>query len=54
MDRKKVYFVADVHLGLDANDPAAREERFLQLLRGINAPDTKALWLLGDIWDFWY
>ena len=54
MDRKKVYFVADVHLGLDANDPAAREERFVQWLRGINAPDTKALWLLGDIWDFWY
>ncbi|MBR1633112.1 MAG: metallophosphoesterase [Bacteroidales bacterium] len=54
MSRNKVYFVADIHLGLDANDPAAREERFVQWLRDINTPETKAVWLLGDIWDFWY
>ncbi|MBR5925121.1 MAG: metallophosphoesterase [Bacteroidales bacterium] len=54
MERSKIYFVADVHLGLDANDPAAREERFVQWLRSIRTPETKALWLLGDIWDFWY
>ena len=54
MERKKVYFVADVHLGLDANDPKAREERFVQGLRSIRTPETKAVWLLGDIWDFWY
>ena len=54
MARSKIYFVADVHLGLDANDPAAREERFVQWLRSIRNPETKALWLLGDIWDFWY
>ena len=54
MERKKVYFVADVHLGLDANDPKAREERFVQWLRSVRTPETKAVWLLGDIWDFWY
>ena len=54
MARSKIYFVADVHLGLDANDPATREERFVQWLRSIRNPETKALWLLGDIWDFWY
>ena len=54
MERNKVYFVADVHLGLDANDPKAREERFVQWLRDIRTPETKAVWLLGDIWDFWY
>ena len=54
MERTKTYFVADVHLGLDANDPAAREERFVQWLRSLLNPETKALWLLGDIWDFWY
>ena len=54
MARSKIYFVADVHLGLDANDPAAREARFVEWLRSIRTPETKALWLLGDIWDFWY
>ncbi|MBR3562444.1 MAG: UDP-2,3-diacylglucosamine diphosphatase [Bacteroidales bacterium] len=54
MARTKTYFVADIHLGLRANDPAAREERFVQWLRSTRNPETKALWLLGDIWDFWY
>ena len=54
MERSKIYFVADVHLGLDANDPAAREKRFVEWLRSIRNPETKAVWLLGDIWDFWY
>ena len=54
MERLKVYYVADVHLGLKAGDPAEREERFVRWLRSIRTPETKALWLLGDIWDFWY
>lgn len=54
MDRTKTYFVSDVHLGLKANDPAGREERFVQWLRSIRTPETRTLWLLGDIWDFWY
>ena len=54
MDRKNTYFVADVHLGLDANDPAEREERFVQWLRSIRTPETRTVYLLGDIWDFWY
>lgn len=54
MDRTKTYFVSDVHLGLKANDPAGREERFVQWLRSIRTPETRSLWLLGDIWDFWY
>jgi UDP-2,3-diacylglucosamine hydrolase len=53
-ERKGVYFVSDVHLGLDVKDPAAREARFVSFLRGIPADTTLALYLLGDIWDFWY
>ena len=52
--RQKLYFVSDVHLGLDVKDPAGREARFVSFLRSIPAPETKALYLLGDIWDFWY
>lgn len=54
MARSKTYFVSDVHLGLKAFDPRDRERRFVDFLRGINTPDTAALYLLGDIWDFWY
>ena len=53
-ERSLVYFTADVHLGLDTPDPREREERFLSFLKGIPAERTKALYLLGDIWDFWY
>ena len=48
------YFVSDVHLGLQVADPAGREARFVSFLRGIPAEETEALYLLGDIWDFWY
>ena len=53
-ERKLVYFVSDVHLGLDVNDPAGREARFVRFLRSIPKDETLALYMLGDIWDFWY
>ena len=49
----KTYFVSDVHLGLQVADPAARERRFVDFLRSL-PEETAALYLLGDIWDFWY
>ena len=47
------YFVSDVHLGLRVADPDDRERRFVEFLRGL-PEETEALYLLGDIWDFWY
>jgi len=52
--RTRVYFVSDVHLGLDVKNPALREARFVSFLKSIPAEETKSLYLLGDIWDFWY
>lgn len=47
------YFVSDVHLGLRASDSSEVERKFLSFLDAL--PDnTKALYLLGDIFDFWY
>ena len=54
MPRTLTYFVSDVHLGLDVNDPSGREARFVRFLRDIPAERTETLYLLGDIWDFWY
>lgn len=52
--RTLTYFVSDVHLGLEYKDPAGREERFVAFLRSIDASRTESVYLLGDIWDFWY
>ena len=49
----KTYFVSDVHLGLQVGDPADRERRFADFLNSLPS-DTEAVYLLGDIWDFWY
>ncbi|MBO5419362.1 MAG: UDP-2,3-diacylglucosamine diphosphatase [Bacteroidales bacterium] len=50
---KLTYFVSDVHLGLQVAGPADRERRFVDFLESL--PDnTDALYLLGDVWDFWY
>ncbi|MBR4826311.1 MAG: UDP-2,3-diacylglucosamine diphosphatase, partial [Bacteroidales bacterium] len=51
--RNLVYFVSDVHLGLEGTAPAEREQRFVTFLQGIPR-DALALYLLGDIWDFWF
>lgn len=53
-ERTLAYFVSDVHLGLDIKDAAGREDRFVRFLKEIPSYRTDALYLLGDIWDFWY
>lgn len=47
------YFVSDVHLGLRASDAGSVERRFLAFLDSLPM-NTKGLYLLGDIFDFWY
>lgn len=54
MGKRLTYFASDVHLGLDVKGPAAREARFVAFLRSIDPSVTESLFLLGDIWDFWY
>ncbi len=53
MEKNLYFFVSDVHLGLDYKNPVAREKRFASFLNGL-PENTKALYLLGDIFDFWY
>ena len=51
---KKIYFASDVHLGAPSiKDHKAHEKMFVDWLNEIK-PSTKALYLLGDIFDFWY
>lgn len=54
MEGTKTYFASDFHLGLDAGtDPREREQRVNKWL-GQASQDAQAIYLLGDIFDFWW
>lgn len=50
----KIYFASDFHLGApDANASRLREKEVVRWLNTIT-PDCDALYLLGDVFDFWF
>ena len=50
----KIYFASDLHLGVpDREKSLAREKFFVQWLDKIKS-DAEAIYLLGDIFDFWF
>jgi len=52
--KNKSYFFSDAHLGSHVfGDSSAREKRLVSWLDSIK-DDAKALYLLGDIFDFWF
>jgi len=52
--KNKTYFISDAHLGSSVfNDSLEREKRLVRWLDSIR-DDAKALYLLGDIFDFWF
>jgi UDP-2,3-diacylglucosamine hydrolase len=54
LEVRKAYFASDFHLGLAAGtDPREREQRVTDWLDRI-APDAESVWLLGDVFDFWW
>ncbi|MFC0875542.1 UDP-2,3-diacylglucosamine diphosphatase [Saccharicrinis sp. FJH2] len=54
MNTKKIYFASDLHLGAPyITDPKLHEKRFVDWLTSIQ-PTAKELFLLGDIFDFWW
>lgn len=51
---KKIYFASDVHLGAPyIKDPLVHEKRFVRWLDSIKN-DAEEIYLLGDIFDFWW
>ena len=51
---KPVYFASDFHLGVDADlSSRARERKVVRWLRSIQH-DAGAIYLVGDIFDFWF
>lgn len=53
---KKIYFASDVHLGLKAPMYGSARERELRFVRWLEMVrhDAEAIFLLGDIFDFWF
>jgi UDP-2,3-diacylglucosamine hydrolase len=50
----KIFFASDFHLGLPAGSPPVeREKKVVAWLNSI-APDAKEIYLLGDVFDFWW
>lgn len=51
---KKTYFASDFHLGVDGRLPARERER--QIVRWLDAiaPEAEALYLVGDLFEFWF
>ncbi|OIP82663.1 MAG: UDP-2,3-diacylglucosamine hydrolase [Porphyromonadaceae bacterium CG2_30_38_12] len=52
--QKKIYFVSDAHLGsLLLNDKIAHERKLVRWLERVR-PTAQVIYLLGDIFDFWF
>ena len=52
--KKNIYFLSDAHLGLpDHKSSLPREKKLVRWLDEIK-DDAKEIYLLGDIFDFWY
>ncbi len=48
------YFASDIHLGLKVGQThATRERLFVRWLDEVSA-DAEAIFLVGDVFDFWY
>ncbi|MCP4883536.1 MAG: UDP-2,3-diacylglucosamine diphosphatase, partial [Flavobacteriales bacterium] len=53
-DPKKIYFASDQHFGIpDAERSKLREKKFISWLDEVKK-DAKAIFLLGDLFDFWF
>lgn len=54
MAKNKIYFASDMHFGSDIlENPLDTERRFVRWLDTIKE-EAQALYLLGDVFDFWF
>ncbi len=53
-ESEKIYFASDFHLGVP--DRESSRQRELKIIRWLDQikPDAKAIFLVGDIFDFWF
>ena len=51
---KSVYFISDVHLGLPSKVSSLERERLLLRWLDEVSPNAGAIFILGDLFDFWF
>lgn len=51
---KKVYFLSDIHLGAKSHSDSHETERKLCRFLDMAKKDAKAIFLVGDIFDYWF
>ena len=54
MSNKKIYFISDVHLGLHPAEKSFEREKLLVKWLDSIKSNVYELYLMGDIFDFWY
>jgi UDP-2,3-diacylglucosamine hydrolase len=52
--RKNIYFASDFHLGVPDHDSSLRRELLLVKWLDEISPSAKEIFLMGDIFDFWF
>ncbi len=54
MSKKNIYFFSDFHLGMPPGQSSiSREKKIVSILKDISS-DAHSIFLLGDIFDFWF
>lgn len=52
--RNNVYFISDFHLGVPNKDESLKREKNIVLFLSSIEDDAKEVYLLGDVFDFWF
>lgn len=50
----KTFFASDFHLGTSGATTSAERERLIVKWLDASAPEMSALYLVGDVWDYWF
>ena len=54
MENKKIYFASDFHLGIPNKTESQEREKLIVLWLDTIKNDADSIYLLGDIFDFWF
>ena len=53
-DKSRIYFISDLHLGMFPPERSLQREKLVVQWLGDIENDASELWMLGDIFDFWF
>ncbi len=52
--KQRIYFISDLHLGMSSPEQSLRREKLVVRWLEEIGKDASELWMLGDIFDFWF